>query len=137
RVNANYLRLLRVLDKAGLTVYDSDGTVSLKPLPQKSYCGVYVDWRKGPVIDHRPPRKKNGRARKVKLLRPGGGNVFYPYAGLIDDIRFVSASDRISCVVRDNRQQYLTKVQSHIRAALELARKGLENNEEAAHWFRE
>jgi glutamyl/glutaminyl-tRNA synthetase len=74
-----------------------------------------------------------------------GGQPFYRYAGIIDDLlryathlpESLADSAPITFVVRDNKQRDLTRVQSHIRAALEHARQKLADNVEAHNTFRD
>src|SRR6185503_7418107 len=129
--------VLKVLEMAGLTELTSDKTVALKSLPSSSYYCVSFDWRNGAKVVHRPPRANKGRnVKTINLVRSDdeGGNPFYRYAGLVDDVR-LSEKDHLMYVVRDNRQRYFTQVQAHIRQALELARQELKSNPVAIRLF--
>ena len=81
--------------------------------------------------------KRPRRSKTIGLSRGNNLNVFYRFAGLIDDIRSLNDKDHLTCVLRDNRQAELTQVQAHIRYALELARQKLLSNTEAQKLFRD
>jgi serine/threonine protein kinase/glutamyl/glutaminyl-tRNA synthetase len=157
-----YSELERILDMAGLVFNDATG-VTLRSR-WESYTNFWLDWRDGPMIDHQPPmsdphtewededdapstveRPKERAEKNIPLIRAKGENPYYRYAGIVDDVLpFVTRPSAdangvrpITYVVRDNKQRDLTKVQSHIRAALEEARKKLAGKRIAERIFRE
>ena len=81
--------------------------------------------------------KRTTQSKTIELSRGNDLNVFYRFAGLIDDTRSLWDKDHLTCVLRDYRQAELTQVQAHIRFALELARQNLANNPEAQQLFAE
>jgi hypothetical protein len=130
-----YLNLLKILNLADLTETQADGIVFLKSLPQQDYYCVYYDWRDGAVVTHQPPLTEERNEKRIRLFRPEGDNAYYQFAGLADDIRNLSGKRHLTYVVRDNRQMFLTRVQAHIRYAIELARQLLANDPEAQRLF--
>jgi len=137
-----YQRLLRILTLAEFTEQHEGGDIYLKSLPLDHYYCVYYDWRNGATVTHQPPLAFDEQTRKlvpkpIKLFRPDPWNAYYQYAGLVDDVRCLYGTRHLTYVVRDNGQLFLTRVQAHIRYALELARQKLEANSEAQRLFLE
>jgi hypothetical protein len=81
--------------------------------------------------------KGKTQSKTIELSRGDDLNVFYRFAGLIDDTRSLWDKDHLTCVLRDYRQAELTHVQAHIRFALELARQNLSKHPEAQQLFAE
>jgi len=81
--------------------------------------------------------KGTTQSKTIELSRGDDLNVFYRFAGLIDDTRSLWDKDHLTCVLRDYRQAELTQVQAHIRFALELARQKLSKHPEAQQLFAE
>jgi hypothetical protein len=132
-----YRRLLSVLEMAGLTEVDEDGTIHLKSLPSEFYYCLHYNWRLGAIITHHPPLTKERSERKLNLFRANDDNAYYRFAGLIDDVRRLSDRKHLTFVIRDTRQAFFTQEQAHIRYALELARQKLQSHPEAQRLFQE
>ncbi len=108
-------RYLELLEVSKLIEGSGSEKVSLKRYPDDTYKNIYFCWRKGPIIEHKPPVARDEQEKLIFIKRENSGSYLYRFAGLIDDIKLSTH------IFRDDRQIFLTKVQSHIRAMIELS----------------
>ena len=88
-------------------------------IPLEIYYNIYFDWKRGPIICHEYPFDRNRKTKLTKIKRNKGKNFYYRFAGIVDDIQGSTV------VVRDFRQQHLTKIQNHIRHYIEKTKQKL------------